>query len=235
MAGLALACLLAALSVQFLLGTGELDRQFPPARGGHFAAIVAGQLPGTTWYVAMLWAAVVGSGVFAAELEPRLAGFWRSRPISPSAWYWVKFIVGLIAVIGVLDGVTILVSWNSPYGHSPSQMSLSYVACMPVLHATMYSLAVLGVCLLRRPVAGATAAVLAFFLVTLVFESVAPGRFGGQFEPMSVYNALYYAEEKGEFDLTLYYYIYYYIPVYGTLTLVIVAAAVLGRFASLRR
>ncbi|MGC1276175.1 MAG: hypothetical protein WBC44_20930 [Planctomycetaceae bacterium] len=161
----------------------------PGSTNGGLALSVAGQLPGSTWIIATLWAAVVAAGVFGSELQPRLEDFWRSRPISPTTWFWTKYVVGLLAVLIVLDGVTILVSWGSPYADSNNRMSVAYVACMPLLHATVYSLTVLAVGLLRRPAFAAMAAVFAYFLATMVLESF-PGL--RDREPIHVYNYLFF-------------------------------------------
>lgn len=85
-----------------------------PRPGDSFGTSVLMDLPHSAFIVAMLWAIVVGSGLFSADLGAGLGAFWRSRPISPSLWFWTKFLVGLAAVVAVLDGVPILASWNSP-------------------------------------------------------------------------------------------------------------------------
>jgi hypothetical protein len=181
LAGLVLACLFVASEVVSIAG---IDSRLPQR--------IVGQLSGGTWIVALLWAAVVGSGVFASDLGPRLEQFWRSRPISPSVWFWVKFLAGLAAVLGVLDGVPILIGWDSPYAEGSNIMSRAYVACMPLLHALLYALAVLGTCWLRRPVVAAMAALLLFFTLSFILGSV-PG--GAEFEPIQVYNAVFDEED----------------------------------------
>ena len=70
-------------------------------------------------------------------------------------------------------------------------MSWSYVACMPLLHALTYAIAVLGVCWLRRPVLAAFLALSIFFLSSVAFDSI-PG--AANFEPLNVYNALFLDE-----------------------------------------
>ena len=119
-------------------------------------------LPSSMFIVAMLWAVVVGSGLYSADLGSGLGAFWRSRPISPDLWFWTKFVVGLAAVVGVLDGVTILVSWKSPRAEMTTGMSWAYVGCFPIIHALMYALAVLGTCWFRRPVIGGILAILGY-------------------------------------------------------------------------
>ena len=170
------------------------------------------QLPSSTWCVAALWATVVGVGIFAAELRPGLSGFWRSRPIGARSWFWCKFLTGLAATLLVLDGVTIFVSWGTPIGHTTG-MSWSYIACMPILHATLYALAVLGICLLRRPVGGATLAIAGYLVTSILIEA-----FGGEsFEPITVHNHLLACEIDGQFNLLG----HHYPLVYGTLVTVI--------------
>ena len=218
LAGLALACLMTVVGLMFE-SSGHSEATIAQA--------VAGNLPGSTWFVATLWATVVGSGLFAAELQPGLGHFWRSRPIHPSIWFCVKFLIGLAAVVGVLDGVTIFASWNSPYVEGANRMSRSYVACMPVLHATMYALAVLGVCWLRKPVFGAMAGVLTFFIVSLALESIPGAR---HLDPITVYNELVQAERGGVFNLADHGYPF----VYGTMAAMSLIAAALAVPAVLR-
>ena len=174
------------------------------------------QLPGLVWAVASLWATVVGVGIFAAELRPGLSGFWRSRPIGVRSWFWCKFFTGLAALLLVLDGVTIFVSWGTPIGHTTG-LSWSYIACMPILHATLYALAVLGICMFRRPVVGATLAIAGYLVTSILIESIG----GRAFEPIGVHNNLLSGEINGQFNLLG----HHYPLVYGTLAAIIAASA----------
>ena len=45
------------------------------------------EMPHAIAFVGMLWAAVVGSGLYSTELGAELGAFWRSRPISPGMWF----------------------------------------------------------------------------------------------------------------------------------------------------
>jgi ABC-type transport system involved in multi-copper enzyme maturation permease subunit len=222
LAGIVLACLMTAVS---LISESGVDARRLPDQ-------IAGQLAAGTWVVGLLWGAVVGAGVFAGELAPRLEQFWRSRPISPSTWFWVKYLAGLAAVLGVLDLVTIVVGWNSPHGgQGPNRMSVAYIACVPFLHALTYALAVLGTCWLRRPVFAAAAAVLFFFLVSIAFDAI-PG--GAEFAPINVYNHLFWeksiAAGEGRLDLTR----HGYPIVYGGMAALIVLASVAAWRGALR-
>jgi len=174
------------------------------------------QLPSSTWIVAAVWATVVGAGVFAAELQPSLSSFWQSRPLTVGTWFWCKFSTGLVAVLGVLDGATIWVSWGTPIGHATG-LSWSYIACMPVVHATLYAVAVLGVCWTRRPAVGAMLAIVAFFTTTILMSSIV----GESYEPFSIHHLLLVDEIAGQFDLSS----HNYPLVYGVLIAVLVASA----------
>jgi hypothetical protein len=170
-----------------------------PQGGSSLTDAARAEMPHTAAFVGMLWAAVVGSGLYAAELGEELGSFWRSRPISPAMWFWCKFFVGLAAVLLVLDGVTILVAWHSPRDTMTTGMSWAYVACFPIIHALMYSLAVLGTCWLRKPVIGGFLAILGFSVLTITIASFPQTL---QLEPITIYNQLLSAERSGLGDFT---------------------------------
>jgi len=178
-------------------------------------------IPSYVWFVAMLWAVVVGSGLYSADLGSGLGAFWRSRPISPELWFWTKFVVGLAAVVGVLDGVTILVSWQSPRATPTTGMSWAYVGCFPIIHAFMYALAVLGTCWFRRPVIGGIVAILGYTLLTVAITTFP---MTNRLEPINVYNALLDAERSGHIGFNQ----HGYPVVYGVLVVSIVLLALLS-------
>lgn len=156
-------------------------------------------MPHTIAFGGMLWAVVVGSGLYAAELGSELGGFWRSRPISSGMWFWCKFVVGLLAVLGVLDGLTILFSWNAPQERMTDGMSWAYVACFSIIHALMYALSVLGTCALRRPVIGGFLALFGYTVLTIAITTFP---MTDHLEPINVYNDLLQAERAGQIDFT---------------------------------
>jgi hypothetical protein len=164
---------------------------------------------------------VVGSSLYSADLSTGLGAFWRSRPISLDLWFWTKFVVGLAAVVGVLDGVTILVSWTSPRAGMTTGMSWAYVGCFPIIHALMYVLAVLGTCWLRRPVIGGILAILGYTLLTVAITTFP---MTSRLEPVNVFNALLEAERSGQTDFNQ----HGYPLVYGVLAVSIVLLALLS-------
>jgi hypothetical protein len=205
------------LAVLMTIASVLIERQ----HGYSFGISVLMNLPSSIWFVAMLWAVVVGSGLYSADLSTGLGAFWRSRPISPDLWFWTKFVVGLAAVVGVLDGVTILASWKSPRAEMTTGMSWAYVGCFPIIHALMYVLAVLGTCWLRRPVIGGILAILGYTLLTVAIMTFP---MTDRLEPINVYNALLEAERSGQTDFNQ----HGYPLVYGVLVVSIVLLALLS-------
>ncbi len=177
--------------------------------------------PHATGMVAMLWAVLVGSGLYSTELRSGLGAFWRSRPISSGMWFWCKFIVGLVAVLSVLDGVTILISWDSPRDRMTGGMSWAYVGCFPIIHSLMYALAVLGTCWLRRPVIGGILAILGYAVLTIAITAFP---MTNPLEPINIFNALLSAERAGQVDFTQ----HGYPLVYGLLAVSIFILALLS-------
>ena len=97
-------------------------------------------------------------------------------------------------------------------------MGWAYVACIPLLHAAMYSMAVCGVCWLRKAVPGAVAGVLVLIAATLILDAIPGAR---AFDDIQVHNALVASELKGQFDLSQ----HHYPVVYGTIGFIALAAA----------
>ncbi len=124
----------------------------------------------------------------------------------------------------MLDGVTIALSWKSPYASGDDRMSWSYVACMLPLHGLLYALAVLGVCGLRRPVRGAMCAILPFFLLTIVLETLPRSE---SFDPIFIYDELFEAEMRS-FPAVLDLSAHHYPLVYGAVVATSVLAALLA-------
>lgn len=160
---------------------------------------VRAEMSDTMAFVGMLWAVVVGSGLYSADLGLGLGAFWRSRPISTGMWFWCKFIVGLVAILSVLDGVAILVSWNSPRETFTTGMSWAYVGCFPIIHTLMYALAVLGTRWLRKPVIGGFLAIFGYSVLTIAITAFPMTT---RLEPMNIYNDLLMAERGGQVDFT---------------------------------
>ena len=193
-------------------------------RHGHgFTTSFRMQLPGSMFLIGMLWSVVVGSGLYSQDLDQKLGNFWRSRPISTSMWFWCKYVVGLVAVLIVLDGTTTLICWTAPRESMTSGMSWAYLGCFPVIHVLMYSLAVLGTCIFRRAVIGGILAVVVFYAgiaIVTAFSSTM------HLEPMNIYNDLL----RSERDTNINFRQHGYPLVYGTLAVTTFLSALLAHW-----
>ena len=181
------------------------------------------------WIVGLLWAVVVGSSLFSAEVDRRLGEFWRSLPVSVGRFYAIKFVLGMLATLLLLDGLIIALTWNAPiWGHRYS-MNWSYIACVPLLHAVMFSVAVAWTCFLRRPVIGGMAALGSFMLLNIGLEWFDVTR---DYDPISVYNNLLNFAEPGKTSINLASAGY---PVVATLMMLTVVVAAIAGHVAIRR
>ncbi|MEN6405269.1 MAG: ABC transporter ATP-binding protein, partial [Thermoguttaceae bacterium] len=158
--GLLLACIMTFF---------QMDVCNPPTHGG-FLRHYTDSMSSAAWVVGILWSVVVGAGVFAAEIDFPIGEFWRVWPVPFWRLFAIKFFVGLLAVLLVLDGTTIATSWNSPNWGDSHCMNWPYIACIVPLHATMFAIAAAWACLLRRPVLGGMAAIGSFMMVNIGME-----------------------------------------------------------------
>ena len=181
------------------------------------------ELPGSMFIVGMLWSVVVGSGLYSQDLDQKLGNFWRSRPISTAMWFWCKYVVGLVAVLVVLDGTTTLISWTAPRETLTSGMSWAYLGCFPVIHILMYSLAVLGTCIFRGAVIGGILAVVVFYTAIAVVTAFSSTM---HLEPINIYNDLLQSERDASIDFRQ----HGYPLVYGTLAVTTILSALLAHY-----
>ncbi|HEY4259074.1 MAG TPA: hypothetical protein VGM98_02890 [Schlesneria sp.] len=187
------------------------------------AAQFAGELPSSTWIVGYLWGAIVAVAIFSSELKSGLEQFWRSRPISPARWFWTKFIVGLAALLITLDIIPALLAKSSSYQSDRGPVGIAFAACIPLLHTMIYALTVAVICRWRRPIPAAVAALMLFFLLDSILQSIPVHP---QVSTMGVYNQLLQLErDTGTADLTS----AGYLPVYGVVVALIVGATLFAR------
>jgi hypothetical protein len=187
--------------------------------GVKFADSVQRELPHSMFFVGMLWSVVVASSLYSTDLDSKLGSFRRTRPISSTQWFWNKFVIGLAAVLVVMDGATIFASWNTtPISRLNDGMSYAYIACFPIIHALMYALGVLGTCLFRRPLKGGIFAIVCYTVATVAVTTL-PGTM--HLEPIAIYNNLLAAERADTVDLMK----HNYPLVYGFLGLMVIVCA----------
>ena len=97
-------------------------------------------------------AIVVGTASFAADVQPGLWTFWRSRPIPPALWFWPKYFAGAAAVLAFLDLPLAALYFVAAVGGWRISFPQGILACAPLLHLLAYSFAVCAICWVRRAI-----------------------------------------------------------------------------------
>lgn len=121
-----------------------------------------------TVIVGTLVALVVGATSFAADLQPGMWTFWRSRPIPPALWFWPKYLAGAAAVLTFLDLPLAALYFIAAAGNWEIEFPQGILACAPLLHLLAYSFAVCAICWVRRAI---YAAILAFAFLSGVLAA----------------------------------------------------------------
>jgi hypothetical protein len=121
-------------------------------------------------------ALVIGIGVALHDLSSPLNEFWRTRPINPNVWFWLKFLAGLGIVVFTLYVPHFLVAALS----NGLQQDPEVIAIIPALHIATYAAAVAMTCLLRHAVYAAilSIAMLQLSVVATWLAWIALGQFG---------------------------------------------------------
>ena len=126
---------------------------------------------------------LLGVMAFAGDVEPKVNTFWRSRPISPTLWFWSKYLIAIGSLIGAIGLPAIcclcLIEYFGSGGHIPSELLIQ--TCFVALGwFGIFSAGVLSTCIIRRPL---HAGLLAFALAAVALGAaqwIDPGWFGGQ-------------------------------------------------------
>lgn len=104
-----------------------------------------------------LAALLVGIGGFQDDLDPGTSTFWRSRPITPRLFYWLKYAGGLGMLALVFGGVFLFAHQT---GVNEFDYSTRYVALGVILFWFTYATAVCLACLVRNAIYAGILAVL---------------------------------------------------------------------------
>ena len=110
-------------------------------------------------------ALLVGVGAVIGDVEQGVNTFWRSRPISPRAWYWTKYGVGLATMFLAVE-IPSLLYVGSNTGHLAGNRGLFLWLLM---WNVTFTFALTATCLVRKP---GYAAILAFGAVHLLYALV---------------------------------------------------------------
>ena len=132
------AVMLAAVALVIFLGVQEAAvRLFFPHKG---IVMITG----------VVAAIFMGIATFAADLDPRINIFWRSRPISPTRWFWTKYAVAFVTFLIVLALPQIV--WMA--GEMPLERLRTIGPVFGAVTACWFgsfSAGVAAICLVRRP------------------------------------------------------------------------------------
>lgn len=111
-------------------------------------------------------ALVAGIGVALQDLSPRLNTFWRSRPIRPDLWFWVKYLTGLVVVLATIYLPIFLLF---ALGQDSVYEGIDYpeVLAVPAGQIALFAGAVMTTCLVRHAVYAAILSIPTLYLGTL--------------------------------------------------------------------
>lgn len=158
------------------------------------------------WHAALgsVLALIIGVGSFVHELEPKLHTFWRSRPISPSSWFWLKFSAGFAVLVVLFDIPYVLLATFEliPYtfqAHLSRQGDASIVVTFfPVLlHLLVYCLSVLAACSIRHSIYSTVFAVCGA-LVILLPPLVAKGEIPRHFSLLELWDIALLSDQSAK-------------------------------------
>jgi ABC-type transport system involved in multi-copper enzyme maturation permease subunit len=100
------------------------------------------------WFGGFVLALLVGAGSVAGDVQPAVNTFWRSRPISPTAWYWTKYVIGLAAIAVAIGLPTLAVLRFT--GGVVDVTEKGFLWSL-LLWAVAFSFAMTLTCLVRQP------------------------------------------------------------------------------------
>lgn len=126
-------------------------------------------------FVGCVLAVILAVGSYVPHLEAKLHTFWRSRPIPPSQWFWMKYIAGAAVIVLCYDmPLFVLQRMLSSDVHPFLVHQLSFAADtgFPILlHLFIYSVVVLAACSIRHPIYSGVLGVAAVLVILLSPEA----------------------------------------------------------------
>jgi hypothetical protein len=117
------------------------------------------------WLGGFVLAILIGVGTVAADVAPPVNTFWRSRPISASAWYWTKYALGMAAIVATIALPTLAML---PYTQGTDVTGKGLFWSL-LLWALAFSLALTMTCLFRQAL---RASILTIGAVALLYCAV---------------------------------------------------------------
>jgi hypothetical protein len=141
-----------------------------------FFAATSQSLRPFLWFGGFVLSILIGVGAAIGDVQAGVNTFWRSRPISPSAWYWSKYVVGLLTILVAVEmPAFVCIGYRNPLREELA----GWFFWMLIWNAT-FSLALTATCLVRQPL---QAAILAIGASGLLFAAVQAIFASGSEEP----------------------------------------------------
>jgi hypothetical protein len=158
--------LVTGIAAMFCLAIGGLILDGPDVSDSHQFALMISILASYVGFVVTL---TIGIGVFLNDLSPKLNTFWRSRPIDPNRWFWVRFCTVPIILIATFALPGMIAAWWASFPtdakpYSPWAGVFTAVSTYVALYATSIALT----CLVRRPIYAAVLSIGALVMPYLI-------------------------------------------------------------------
>jgi ABC-type transport system involved in multi-copper enzyme maturation permease subunit len=103
-------------------------------------------------------AMILGVSVFSGDVSPGLNTFWRSRPIQPNLWFWIKFLSALAIAVAAIYLPLLLVAGLDGLMVRPE---LNVIRAAQI---AIFAAAVLMICLVRQAVYAAILSIAVVYL-----------------------------------------------------------------------
>ena len=113
-------------------------------------------------------ALIVGIGVCFYDVGPSLNDFWRSRPINPNSWFWIKFTTGFIILVVALY-LPILLTIITIHPRPIQLLAADKVLPICTAHFALFAAAAAMTCLTRQAVYGAILSIPALYAGVFVY------------------------------------------------------------------
>lgn len=162
-APVAIAGLTGILAIFAVLGINMLleQRNYVAEPARYFVEMYAGVTVSLGMFISM----VAGIGVALNDTGAKLSGFWRSRPVNPDVWYFVKFVTGLITLLVTLYlPLIVLAAIFHPDGIW--EMG-SEAAALPAVQIAIFTASLALTCLLRQAIYAAVLSIAVVYLGVL--------------------------------------------------------------------
>jgi hypothetical protein len=142
-------------------------------------ALMGRSLPFFLLLGGFLLAILVGVGAVVGDVQPAVNIFWRSRPISPAAWYWTKYALGVATLLVAIELPLLLLNRGPS---DPSDFMDRGLFWLMLLWNATFSFALTATCLVRLPAHAAVLAIgttgILYAALEATFGSFMPGEPG---------------------------------------------------------